>query len=219
MNNEYQSALKGLYAITDPHLMGNDLLSMSEQAILAGINILQYRNKVATEKLQYEEAAALSALCKKHHVLFIVNDDVELARKVDADGVHLGQKDMSPGLARELLGNNKIIGVSCNNQLALAKEAQQQGADYIAFGRFFNSLTKPGAPHAELDLLTEAHQILSIPVVAIGGITPATAPVLLKSGASILAVINGLFAQGDVFRVTREFIEIIQQLDTPSTSG
>ena len=218
MSTSFRSALKGLYAITDPHLMGRDLLKMSEQAISAGINILQYRNKIASKNVQGEEAAELSALCKKHHVLFIVNDDAELAKKVDADGVHLGQKDMSPARARELLGKDKIIGVSCNNQLALAIEAQQQGADYIAFGRFFNSMTKPDAPQAELALLTAAQQSITVPIVAIGGITPDTAPVLLKSGASMLAVINSLFAQDNISRATREFIEIIQRLDTPSTS-
>jgi len=206
--NDKHKKLQGLYAITDPELMGSNLVSKTEQAILGGINILQYRNKIAPHKQQEHEAHTLAELCKKNNVLFIINDNVELAIKVNADGVHLGQKDTSIQQARKLLGENKIIGVTCNNQIELAQVAQAQGADYVAFGRFFNSLTKPSAPQAELSLLREADKLITIPVVAIGGITPEFAPLLLKEGADMLAVIHAIFAQKDILNTTSQFVEL-----------
>lgn len=201
--------LKGLYAITDPKLMGSDLISKAEQAILGGINILQYRNKIASETQQEQEAQELAKLCKKNNVLFIINDNVELALKVNADGIHLGQKDTHFTQAREQLGEDKIIGVTCNNKIELAQTAQQQGADYVAFGRFFSSETKPSAPPAEISLLNEARKKINIPIVAIGGITQETAPLLLKEGADILAVIHSIFGQENITNTTRQFIKII----------
>ena len=201
--------LNGLYAITDPELMGVDLIKKAEQAVLGGIKILQYRNKTAPLKQQEQEASILARLCNEHDVTFIINDNVELAIKVSADGVHLGQKDTHLQQARKLLGENKIIGVTCNNQVELAQEAQAQGADYVAFGRFFNSLTKPSAPHAEVSLLSEARKRFTIPIVAIGGITHESAPLLLNEGADMLAVIQGIFGQADILKATRQFVEII----------
>ena len=209
MKNTKIKNLKGLYAITDPALMGDDLIHKAQQAIFGGINILQYRNKTAAPEQQEQEANALARLCKKHNVIFIINDNVKLAIKVNADGVHLGQKDAHIQQARELLGKDKIIGITCNNQIEFAKIAQQQGADYVAFGRFFNSLTKPSAPHADLSLLGEAKKQIKIPIVAIGGITHESAPLLLNKGADMLAVIQGLFGQDDISRATRHFVEII----------
>lgn len=213
MKNTKIKNLKGLYAITDPALMGDDLIHKAQQAIFGGINILQYRNKTAAPEQQEQEANALARLCKKHNVIFIINDNVKLAIKVNADGVHLGQKDAHIQQARELLGKDKIIGITCNNQIEFAQTAQQQGADYVAFGRFFNSHTKPSAPQAELTLLNEAAKLIKIPIVAIGGITPQTAPVLLKEGADILAVIQGIFAQKDILNATHQFIEIFNTID------
>lgn len=207
--------LKGLYAITDPELMGSDLIAKTEQALLGGINILQYRNKTASIEQQEQEAHTLARLCKNYNVTFIINDNVELAIKVNADGVHLGQKDTQLLQARKLLGKNKIIGVTCNNHIELAQVAQAQGADYVAFGRFFNSLTKPAAPQAELSLLNEAKKLISVPIVAIGGITQEFAPLLLKEGVDMLAVIQGIFAQEDILNATRQFVEII---DSPKGS-
>lgn len=146
---------------------------------------------------------------QKNNVLFIINDNVELALKVNADGVHLGQSDAPIDQARKLLGENKIIGITCNNKIELALEAQKNGADYIALGRFFQSQSKPSAPHAELSLLSEAHRQISIPIVAIGGITPESAPTLIKEGADMLAVIHAIFGQKNISNATRQFIEII----------
>ena len=215
MNIQSSKQLKGIYAITDPELMGKDLLSMTQQAISGGINILQYRNKLAKPDQQMQEATILAQLCKEHAVTFIVNDNVELALQVDADGVHLGQTDTSITLARNQLGENKVIGVSCNNKIELALKAQQHGADYVAFGRFYNSLTKPGAPQAELSLLVEARQKLTVPIVAIGGISHESAQLLLKQGADMLAVIHGIFGQPDIQKASRQFVEIFNTSDTP----
>lgn len=201
--------LHGLYAITDPELMGDDLIHKVQLAIEGGINILQYRNKTATLEQQESEAKSLATLCHNNNVLFIINDDVELAIKVNANGVHLGQKDAGIKQARQQLGKNKIIGITCHNKIELARQAQEHGADYIAFGRFFTSLTKPNAPQADLPLLTEARKVITIPIVAIGGITHESASSLLQEGADMLAVIQGLFGQDDILEATQQFVKII----------
>lgn len=207
--------LKGLYAITDAKLMGDDIIPKARQAILAGINILQYRNKTAPIEKQEQEALLLAQLCKEHNVIFIINDNIELAIRVHADGVHLGQQDTQLLPARKKLGKNKIIGITCNNQLKFAQQAQEQGADYVAFGRFFASSTKPSAPHAELSLLAEAQKHITIPIAAIGGITPSRAPILLEQNVDMLAVIDGIFGQRDIVSATREFIDLIHAKDDP----
>lgn len=215
MNTLSSKSLKGIYAITDPTLMESNIIAMAEQAILGGINILQYRNKSAAPEQQEVEARTLANLCKKHNVVFIVNDNVELAINVNADGVHLGQKDMHISEARDKLGADKIIGVTCNNQLEFAQVAQQQGADYVAFGRFFNSSTKPTAPQAELSLLSDASKMINIPIVAIGGITHDLAPLLINEGVDILAVIQGIFGQSNVLNATQQFVELFNASDSP----
>ncbi|MCW8900503.1 MAG: thiamine phosphate synthase [Gammaproteobacteria bacterium] len=206
-------SLHGLYAITDPQLMGEEIIVKAEQAILGGINILQYRNKTASPEQQKNEARELAKLCNKHNVVFIINDNVDLAINVNADGVHIGQKDTQLQQARERLGNNKIIGVTCNNQIELALIAQREGADYVAFGRFFTSLTKPTAPQAELSLLSEARKSITIPIVAIGGITHKTAPLLLEHDIEMLAVIQGIFAKPDILNATQQFVDIFSARD------
>ena len=216
--NSHNKILKGIYAITDPTLLGSDIIIKAKQAINGGVNILQYRNKTVNltleqQEQQENEAGTLAKLCRKHNVIFIINDNVELAIKVNADGVHLGQKDTHFQQARELLGENKIIGVTCNNQLEFAQVAQQQGADYVAFGRFFNSMTKPSAPLAELSLLSEAHKLITIPIVAIGGITHESAPLLLNEGVDMLAIIHGIFGQIDITEATRQFVDIFNAID------
>ena len=199
--------------------MGSDIIDMAEQAIIGGINILQYRNKTATPVRQEQEARTLATLCKKHDVLFIINDNIELAIKVNADGVHLGQKDTRIQQARNLLGEHKIIGITCNNQLELAQLAQQQGADYVAFGRFFSSLTKPSAPAAEISLLSAARRSITVPIVAIGGISHESAPELLKEGVDMLAVIRGIFAQKNISCATQKFVETFNTCAAAKTPG
>lgn len=211
MTKTKSQKLSGLYAITDPDLMQENIITKVEQAILGGINILQYRNKTASPVQQLQEANELAQLCKSHNVLFIINDNIELALQVDADGLHLGQTDTPLLEARQRLPENKIIGVSCNNKIEMALIAQKHGADYIAFGRFYKSITKPEAPQAELSLLSEARNKIIIPIVAIGGISPEAAPALIKEGVSMIAAINGIFAQDDVYLATQRYVKAIKQ--------
>jgi thiamine-phosphate pyrophosphorylase len=145
-------------------------------------------------------------LCREHGAELIINDDVHLALSVGAHGVHLGQDDMPPQEARKLLGPKATIGVTCHADLDLAHTAVQAGANYVAFGRFFPSTTKPDAPPAPLELLIQARQMLDVPIVAIGGITLDNAQSVLASGADWLAVSHSLFSAPNIETRTRAFI-------------
>lgn len=200
-------ALRGLYGITDPTLCPGDdrLVAAVEAALRGGMRILQYRDKQLPAAAQLHQARKLHALCQAHGALFIVNDDIELAQQCGADGVHLGRDDGSVSAARRQLGEHAIIGCSCYDRLELALEAQQLGADYVAFGRFHASSTKPDAVHAPIDLLDQASAELAIPICAIGGIETTNAGALVRRGAHMIAVINGLFGTTDIERRAREF--------------
>jgi thiamine-phosphate pyrophosphorylase len=194
-----QSSLAGLYAIADTRYLDDTrLIDAVTQAIAGGARVIQYRDKKHTAEKRMQQAKELAGVCRQHGVLFIINDDVTLAKETQADGVHLGREDPAIALARKQLGLQTIIGVSCYNELARAEAAEKQGADYVAFGRFFPSRTKPQAVQASLDLLREAKKKLHIPVVAIGGITPENGAALIAAGADALAVIEGVFGQADV---------------------
>jgi thiamine-phosphate pyrophosphorylase len=197
-------SIAGLYAIADAQYLDDArLIEAVAQAIEGGARVIQYRDKKHTGAERTQQAKRLAALCRQQGALFIVNDDVALAKETRADGVHLGRDDASPAKAREQLGSQAIIGVSCYNELPRALTAEKQDADYVAFGRFFPSRTKPQAVPATPDLLREAKKQLRIPVVAIGGITPENGASLIAAGADALAVIEGVFGQADV-RATAE---------------
>ena len=189
--------MQGLYVITDGST-GDTLLSKAEQALRGGATIVQYRDKTTDQARREQEAAALRSLCQHHNALFIINDDVALAKAVQADGVHVGRDDSALSAARQALGKAAIIGVSCYNRLELALDAAVQGADYVAFGSFFPSPTKPNAPRATLEMLQTARQQLRLPICTIGGITLDTAPSLLANGADMLAVITDVFNSPDI---------------------
>lgn len=198
--------LTGLYAITDSQLTpGAALAPAVEAALRGGARVIQYRDKGSDTARRQQEAEALNALCRAHGALLIVNDDVELAATAGAAGVHLGRDDPQLTAARKRLGSGAIIGVSCYNQLPRAQAAAEQGADYVAFGRFFTSLTKPDAVAATPELLREARRALDLPLVAIGGITPENGGLLLEAGADMLAVIHGVFGQADIEAAARRF--------------
>lgn len=183
----------------DAALLGRDRLATAvQQALDGGAVVIQYRDKSSDRARRLEEARALAALCQPHGARFIVNDDVELTKAVDADGVHLGRDDPAIEAARADLGAKALIGVSCYNELARALDAEKRGADYVAFGSFFPSPTKPHAVRATLDLLKEARARLRVPIVAIGGITPENGASLITAGADLLAVIDGVFGQSDI---------------------
>ena len=194
--------LRGLYAITPD---GPAIEEKVQQALEGGIALLQYRRK---QQASTGEARALLALCRRHGVPFIVNDDVELALAIDADGVHLGRDDGELALARTRL-EGKLLGASCYDRPELARAAIAAGADYIAFGSVFASPTKPAAVRAPLSLLGAARR-LGVPVVAIGGITLENAPQLVAAGADLLAVISDLFDAPDVGARARRYASLFQ---------
>lgn len=203
-------AISGLYAIT-PDLADTAVLLAKTQAALAGgARLLQYRNKTADENLRREQAAALRELCRRYGAMLIINDHVELAREIDADGVHVGVDDAGVAAARTRLGHSKIIGATCYNDLQRALAAAAQGADYVAFGSFFASAVKPGAVRAPLALLQQARRQVTVPVVAIGGITLDNAAGLIDAGANAVAVISALFAVPDVEVAARKFCQLLR---------
>lgn len=196
--------LRGLYAITDSKLLADGrLLPYVEAALRGGARLLQYRDKSADESRRLREAEALRELCERHGAELIINDDAELAARLGVS-VHIGQTDGSLAAARALLGRKAIIGATCHGSLELAQQAITEGADYVAFGRFFQSLTKPGASEASPELLEQARaRFAGMPLVAIGGVTLDNAPDLIARGADLLAVINALFAADTPAEVER----------------
>lgn len=190
--------IKGLYALTPDSTDTADLLRRVRLALSGGVRVLQYRNKIANPALRLTQAQALRAVTREFGVTLIVNDDAQLAARVDADGVHLGATDGDIKTARALLGNNRLIGVSCYNQLSLAHSAVLAGADYVAFGAFYSSGVKPDAAVATLDLLRDARAELSVPIVAIGGISAENGALLVQAGADALAVISAVFDAADI---------------------
>ena len=198
--------LRGLYAITPDATDSSGLEAAVAKLFAAAANgcaALQYRNKSADAALRLEQARRLAKLARRHGVPLIVNDDVQLAIAVEADGVHVGRDDGDVAAARAAL-RGKLLGVSCYDSIAAARTAVAAGADYVAFGSVFPSATKPGAVRAPLHLFAEA-KTLGVPLVAIGGITPQNAAAVLQAGADALAVISALFDAGDIGARAREF--------------
>lgn len=203
--------IKGLYAITDTANLSSEIMfTRTEEILRAGAKLLQYRNKQVDKDMRIAEAEQLLDLCRQYSVPLIINDDVALAVQTGADGVHLGKTDSSIADARERLGDKAMIGCSCYNDLDRAQQAAKSGADYIAFGAFFPSPTKPEAAHATTDIIQTAKQKFKLPVVAIGGITPENGQSLIVAGADMLAVISGLYASNDPFNTTRQYINMFK---------
>ena len=200
--------VRGLYAVTPEMIDTEALLTRVEAALRGGARVVQYRNKSADRSLQIRQAGAVAHACRRAGAYFIVNDSVPLAAETDADGVHLGSGDVDIDSARRALGPDKLIGISCYNQLSLACEAAGNGADYIAFGSFFASATKPGALRADVELLAGARRTLAVPIVAIGGITLDNAQTLIEAGADALAVVAALFDSADVEQTARRFASL-----------
>lgn len=210
-NLPHKPRLRGLYAITDSALIeSGQLVQCVEQALRGRATLIQYRDKDTDIVRREQEARALLKLCRAYQVPLIVNDDIRLAKIIGADGVHLGRDDVTPAEAREILGAEAIIGVSCYNSLELAFEAAATGADYVAFGSFFSSHTKPEAVKADLALLRQARAQLSVPIAAIGGITIGQGAGLIEAGADLLAVVHGLFAEADIFTAAQQYARLFK---------
>ncbi len=194
--------LRGLYAITDSQLLAGRFLSHVQAALEGGVCLLQYRDKSDDAARRLREAEGLLKLCERYGTQLLINDDAELAARLGV-GVHLGQTDGPLTPARALLGRQAIIGSTCHASLELAAQAASEGASYVAFGRFFNSVTKPGAPAANIELLEQARAQVKLPIAVIGGITLDNAAPLVAHGADLLAVIHGLFGADSAQEVTR----------------
>ncbi len=204
-------SLHGLYVITDDHWLPGDRLPQGvAQALDGGARLVQYRSKRTDPQRCGHEARAVLEVCQRHGAPLLVNDDIELAASVGADGVHLGQADPPVGRARQILGPEAVIGCSCHDSLQLALEAQRAGADYAAFGRFFSSRTKPEAAPARVDTLRAAKRQLGIAVVAIGGITPDNGASLIAAGADMLAVVRGVFGQPDIRAAAQRYAKLFE---------
>lgn len=175
--------------------------------------MLQYRDKTRDADRRLGEASALAVLCREFDVPLIINDDIELAHACGAAGVHLGEDDSGIVAARAALGSDAIIGVSCYDSLQRAREATATGADYLAFGAFFPSATKPGVRHAKPDLLRDA-RAFGLPLVAIGGITPENGRSLITAGAEYLAVVSALFGASDVRAAAQRFAALFEIRDS-----
>ncbi|MBQ2320703.1 MAG: thiamine phosphate synthase [Lachnospiraceae bacterium] len=201
-----------LYAITDKSwLNGNTLASQVEDALRGGATFLQLREKNASKKEIIKEALEIKEICKKYNVPFVIDDDVDIAKEIDADGVHIGQNDASYKYARDILGDNKIIGMTAHN-LEEALTAQNSGADYIGVGAVFNTSTKLDTIPMSRETLMQITSNISIPVVAIGGINENNILELKGSGVDGVAVISAIFSKEDITEAANNLLSLSKQL-------
>lgn len=200
-----------LYAVTDrAWLRGQTLYEQVEQSLRGGVTMLQLREKNLSDSEFMTEALELQKLCRQYHTPFIINDNVRLAKEIDADGVHVGQSDWKPEDVRQLLGEHKIIGVSAKT-VEQALIAEKNGADYIGCGAVFATDTKKDASVIAYDTLKSVCEAVSIPVVAIGGITKSSICKLKGSKICGVAVVSAIFAQSDIEQATKELRQEIEQ--------
>ena len=190
--------LKGIYAVTPDGLSEETLYKKVYKLLEKGVSILQYRDKFRSPRQKIIIAKELRNICNKFDSLLIINDDAKLAKKVGANGVHLGQKDMPYEEARNILGPDSIIGISCQNDLGLAFKAQSEGADYVAFGSLFSTKSKADVQHCSLEDLTSFVKEIKIPSVAIGGINLRNFLTVKNSGVDMIAISSGLFFEEEI---------------------
>ena len=200
--------IRGLYAITPDMADLNTLIQKTQSAIEGGVFMVQYRSKIHDHDVKMQQCAAILRLCREYEIPCIVNDDVDMCRSLEADGVHLGEKDDNIAEVRRILGEDAIIGSSCYDQLERAKQAQKEGASYVAFGAMYPTSTKPNAPRATIGLLREANSQIQIPIVAIGGITVNNAHDVIETGVDAIAVINSLYESHSI----KETAETLSQM-------
>ena len=201
----------GYYFITDENLSRRGVASDVAEACQAGVSMVQYLNKTGSTRKLFEEAMKLRLICEEHGVFFIVNDRVDVALAVNADGVHLGQDDMPLSVARELLGNDKIIGVTVHN-VKEAIEAELGGADYLGVSPIFNTKTKKDAGEAgSIELLERVKQSCRIPLVGIGGINLDNAQRVIKAGASGVCAISAVVTKDNVKAEIEKFVALFRK--------
>jgi thiamine-phosphate pyrophosphorylase len=197
--------MQGLYLVTPNWDDTERLLAVTEQALGAGVALLQYRHKDAGAALRAEQGAALLALCRRHRVPLIINDHVDLCRALDADGIHVGGTDATLAEVRAALGPDKIVGASCYGDLALAQAAQAAGASYVAFGGFYPSRVKQYAVTTAPSILDEARAVITVPSVVIGGMTPENAAPLVARGSDMVAAISSVYLADDPAAAVHRF--------------
>jgi len=190
--------IKGLYAITPDMADLNTLIHKTQLAIEGGASMVQYRSKIQDRDVKMQQCAAILRLCREYAVPCILK----------ADGVHLGENDDNIAEVRLILGEDAIIGSSCYDQLSRAKQAQKEGANYVAFGAIFPTPTKPSAPRASLELLSEAKREIHIPIVAIGGITVNNAHDVIETGIDAIAVIKSLYEAKSIKETAETFLKM-----------
>lgn len=201
-----------LYAVTDRSWLGEDTLyHQVEEAILGGATFIQLREKELSQEAFLEEAKEIKELCRKYQIPFVINDNVEIAREMDADGVHVGQSDMEAGNVREVLGPDKIIGVSAQT-VEQAVLAEQRGADYLGVGAVFPTGSKADAEDVPMETLKAICQAVSIPVIAIGGISAGNISKLAGSGICGIAVISAIFAKPDIRAAAAELRSLAEKM-------
>ncbi len=198
--------MRGLYAITDEKLTPySNILSILRDTLEAGVKIVQLRDKTLSDGELEAIAKDILNLCKDYDAKLIIDDRVNLVAKIWADGLHIGKDDIKLKDARKILGKDKIIGVSCYGDVEYAHKMQEEGANYVAFGSFFNSTTKPNAKIVDKEVLMNAKEKLSIPICAIGGISSINAKELIEAGADMVAIISDLWNAKDLKAKIREY--------------
>jgi len=186
--------LKGLYVLTDATLTPDEtMLEQVERVLKSGVSVIQYRDKYATDEEAEKQCLRLQALCDYYEAVFIIDDRLELAHRINADGLHVGEDDVSYEEARARLGADKIIGVSCYGNIERAQKYANLGADYVAFGSFFPSPTKPHAKVVEPEVLKEAKEKLSVPICAIGGINEENIELLSCYDIAMYSLISAVY--------------------------
>lgn len=198
----------GLYLVTPDWDDTDQLIKISEQALLGGAALLQYRHKFADAALRLQQASALQALCHRFKVPFIINDHLDLCLALDTDGIHVGGTDASVAEARALVGPEKIVGASCYGDLALAQAAHQAGASYVAFGGFYPSRVKKYPVTTSFDIVSQARSGIPLPNVVIGGMTVENARPLVAAGAHMVAAISSVYLAADPQAAAREFAQL-----------
>ena len=204
-----KKTVSGLYLILDPQFIKGDIVSVAVEAIEGGVDVIQYREKNLPERKMIETGKRLCRIARDNGVIFIVNDNPVVALAVDADGVHLGQEDVPVDVARKILGAYKIIGLSTHN-LEEAIGAERAGVDYIGFGPIFHSKTKMVAPPVGVEGIKKVREVVSLPIIAIGGIDRNKVQEIIRAGASGVAVISAILSAPSVKEAVKNFLRSIR---------
>ncbi len=200
--------MRGLYIVTPDWDDTQKLLNVTEAALRGGAALVQYRHKTADTALRHEQAAALLALCRRYGRPLVINDHVELAAELDADGIHVGGTDKSVAQARASVGPDRIVGASCYGSIELAREAAGAGASYIAFGGFYPSRVKKYEVTTSPQIVAQARRDIDLPNVVIGGMTHENAAPLVAQGADMVAVISSVYQAEDPEDAARGFFNL-----------